>query len=165
MSGFGERGVPALPVGDNVQQSLGGRHVVGVAGSDGLPGVASRVGCREAEGGQEPVAPGGPMVGEGLAGPFARDEDPPSGVAEVLAAVCLALASAWPQARAGVLGLDAVAQPVRAYRRARLVAERVGQALGVRVLGIGLGLVAVGDMLGQVFGEVADAPAGILRPC
>jgi hypothetical protein len=85
--GFGERGVPALPVGDDMQQPLDVRHVVGVPGGDGLPRVAGGVGCREAEGGQEPVAAIGAVVGEGLARPFARDEDPPSGVAEVLAAV------------------------------------------------------------------------------
>jgi hypothetical protein len=58
----------------------------------------------------------------------------------------------------GILRRDAVAQPVRAGRRARLVSERVGQALSVRGLSIGLRLVAVSDMLGQVLGQVADAP-------
>ena len=138
-SGFGKRGVPPLPVGDDMQQSLGARHVVGVAGGDGLPGVAGRVSCRNAERGQEPVAAVGPMVGERLAGPLAGDQDAPPGVAEVFAAVRFALAVSWSQACAGVLGLDAVAQPVRACRGARLVAERVGQPLGMRVLRVGLG--------------------------
>jgi hypothetical protein len=34
----------------------------------------------------------------------------------------------------------------------------------VGALGVGLGVVAVGDLLGQVLGQVADAPGGILRP-
>ena len=49
-SGQGECGVPALPVGDDVQQPLGGGHVVGVAGGDGFPGVAGRVGRGESRG-------------------------------------------------------------------------------------------------------------------
>jgi len=46
--------VPFLPVGDDVQESLGGWHVVGVAGPHRLPGVAGRISCRNAEGVQEP---------------------------------------------------------------------------------------------------------------
>ncbi|PZS40069.1 MAG: hypothetical protein DLM62_04810, partial [Pseudonocardiales bacterium] len=56
------------------------------------------------------------------------------------------------------------AEPVRACRRARLVPESVGEAFGVFVLGGCLGVVAVGDVLGQVFGEVADAAVGVTAP-
>ncbi len=114
-----------------MEEPLGGGHVVVVAGGDGFPGVAGGVGCREAEGFQEPGFAVGAVVGEGLAGPFAGDEDAASGVAEVLGAVGFAGAVAGPQARARVLGLDAVAQPVRAGRGAGLVSQRVGQPLGV----------------------------------
>jgi hypothetical protein len=101
------------------------------------------------------------VIGEGLAGPFAGDQDAAPGVAEVLAAVGLAGAAARSQAFARVLGLDAVAQPVGTGRGARLVAQRVGQPSGMRLLGVGGGLVAVGDVLGQVLGEVADAPGRV----
>jgi hypothetical protein len=37
----------------------------------------------------------------------------------------------------------------------------VEEPCGVILLGAGLGMVALGDMLGQVLGEIADAPAGI----
>ena len=67
--------MPALPVGDDVQHALGGWHVVGVAGGDGLPGVAAGVGLGDAEGGQEPCLAVGAVVGEGLAGPLAGDQD------------------------------------------------------------------------------------------
>jgi hypothetical protein len=102
------------------------------------------------------------MVGEGLAGPFAGDQDAAPGVAKVFALVSFALTVPGPQSRPRVLGLDAVAQPVRARRRARLVPQRVGQTPGVLVLGWCAGLVAVRDVLGQVLGEVADAPVGVL---
>ena len=153
--------MPALPVGDDVQHSLGGGHVVGVTGGDGFPGVAGRVGVGDAEGFQEPCLAVGAVVGERLAGPLARDQDAAPGVAEVLAAVSLAPAVPGPQAGARVLGLDAVAQPVRASRRAGFVAQCLDQAFGVIVLGAVVRLVAVGDVLGQVLGEVADATAGI----
>ena len=153
--------MPSLPVGDDVQEPLGVGHVVGVAGGDGFPGVAGRVGGGEPEGGDEPVAPVGPMVGQGLAGPFAGDQDAAPGVAEVFAAVGFALTVPGAQSRAGILGLDAVAQPVRTGRRARLIAQRVGQPFGVLMLGGGAGPVAVGDVLGQVLGEVADAAVGV----
>jgi hypothetical protein len=59
-----------------------------------------------------------------------------------------------------VAGLDAVAKPIRAGAGARLVAERFGQPRSVSALGIGAGLAAADDLLGQVLGEVADAAAG-----
>jgi len=74
-----------------------------------------------------------------------------------------ALATAGDQARPGVLGLDAVPQPVRASRRARLEVQRLGQPPRVGTLRVGVGLVAVAHLLGQVLGQVADAPRRILR--
>ena len=54
-----------------------------------------------------------------------RDDVPR--VAEVLGVMGLTLTPAGDQAGPGVLGLDAVAEPVRAGRRARLVPQRVGE--------------------------------------
>jgi hypothetical protein len=129
--------MPALPVGDDMKQPLGGWHVVEVAGGDGLPGVAAGVGIGDAEGFQEPLLAVGAMVGEGLAGPFAGDQHPAPGVAEVFAAVCLALAVPGAHSGTSVLGLDAVAQPVGACRRARFVAQRLDQVLRMILLGAG----------------------------
>jgi hypothetical protein len=155
--------VPFLAVGDDVQQPLCRWHVVGITGGHGLPGVAGRVDVSETERFQEPGFAVGAMVGQGLAGPLAGDQDAPSGVAEVLVPVCLAGAPSGAHALMGVLGLDAVAQPVGARRRARLAPERVGQPLGVLLLGAGGRLVAVGDVLGEVFRQVADAAGRVLR--
>jgi hypothetical protein len=149
-------------VGDDMQEPLAGWHVVGVAGFDGFPGVAAGVSCRKSEHPGEPGLAVGAVVGQGLAGPLAGDQDPAPGVAEVLPAVGFAFAAARPQVRPWVLGLDAVAEPVGADRRARFVPECVGEPCGVGGLGVGGGLVTVADVLGQVLGEVADAPAGVL---
>ena len=66
-----------------------------------------------------------------------------------------------PQAGPGVLGLDAVAEPVRAPRGARFVAQGLDEAVGVGGLGAGSSLVAVSEVLGEVLGEVADAPVRV----
>ena len=58
----------------------------------------------------------------------------------------------WP----GVPGLDTVAEPVGARGRAWLVCECVREPGGVGPLAVGVGCVASADLLGQVFGEVAD---------
>ncbi len=108
--------MPVLAVGDDVQEAPGVFHVVGVAGCDGFPGVASWVNGCLTEGGQEPGFAVGAVVGEGFARPFAGDEHPASGVAEVFAAVGFAFASARGQAGPGVFGLDAVTEPVGAPR-------------------------------------------------
>jgi hypothetical protein len=121
--------MPFLAVGDDVQEPLGGWHVVGVAGSDGFPLVAGRVRFGEAEGMQEPGFAVGAVVGQGLTGPLAGDQDTPPGVAEVFAAVRLASAPAWSQAFTGVLRRDAVAQPVgwrRSASTARTAVHRPG---------------------------------------
>ena len=75
----------------------------------------------------------------------------------------LALAAAGSQAGPGVLGLDAVPEPVGAPRRARLVPQRLGQPRRMCPLRVGVGLVAVADLLGEVLGQVADAPARVFR--
>ena len=139
-------------------------HVIRVARGDGFPGVPGRVGCRNTERTQQPVLAVGPVVGQGLAGPLARDQHPPPGIAQMIGVMGFALAPAGSLAGPGVLGLDAVPQPVRAGRRARLVAQCPGQPGRVGALRAGVGLVAVGDLLGQVLGEVADSPGGVLGP-
>src|SRR5260221_3972808 len=111
--------------------------MVGVGRGDTFPGVLAGVVCRKIEGGQEPGFAAAAVVGEGLAGPLAGDQDAAPGVAEVLAAVGLAFAVAGPQAGPRVGWLDAVAQPVRARWRARLVAQRADQP--ARGLGLGAG--------------------------
>jgi hypothetical protein len=156
--------LPADTVGDDVQQSPCGGQVVVVAGGDGFPGVAIRVSCRKPEGFHQPVLAVGAVVGEGLAGPLSGDEHAASGVAEVLAAVGFALARAGSRARLGVLRLDAVAEPVGAGWRAWLEAQRVGEPVDVAPLVAAVGVVAVGDMLGEVLGQVADAAVRVFRP-
>src|ERR1035441_563026 len=106
-----EGGLPLDAVGDDVQEPLAGWHVVGVAGFDGFPGVPAGVGCRKSEHPGEPRLAVCPVVGEGLAGPLVGDQDAPSGVAEVFAAVGFALTAAWPQVRPRGLGLGAAADP------------------------------------------------------
>jgi len=90
----------------------------------------------------QPCLAVGPVVGKGLARPFAGDQDTPTGVAKMLAAVRFALAGAGPHSLAGVLGQDAVAQPVRAAWRAWLVPERVGEPVSVSTLCVAVGLMA-----------------------
>jgi len=94
--------LPSKAVGHDMQQPLAVGHVVQITWPDGLPGVASRIGCRNTKHGQQPVPPVGAMVGQRLAGPLTGDQDPSPGVAEVLAAMGLALAGPRPQARPGV---------------------------------------------------------------
>ncbi len=106
-----------MAVGDDVQEAPGLFHVVGVAGADGFPGVAGRVGIGLAEGVQEPVLAVGAVVGQRLAGPLAGDQDSAPGIAQMFMAVGLAFAGAGDQAGAGVLGPDAVPQAVGAPRR------------------------------------------------
>jgi len=58
--------------------------------------------------------------------------------------------------------LDAVEEPVRAPLRAGRVAEFVPEAFEVGALAVGGDLVAVGGLLGEVLGDVADALVGVL---
>src|SRR6185437_14899158 len=91
---FVERLPPADAVADDMQETTRSGQVVGVAWLDRFPRIAVGVGCRKVEHCHEPGLAVGPVVGECLAGPLARDEDTASGVAEVVGAVCLALAAA-----------------------------------------------------------------------
>ncbi len=88
-----EGGLPLDAVGDDVQEPLPVGHVVRVAGLDRFPGVPGRVGCRKPERAGKPGPAVGAVVCEGLAGPLAGDQDSPSGVAEVFAAVGFAFAA------------------------------------------------------------------------
>ena len=126
-SGLIERGLPSGAVGDDMQQPPRVVHVIRVGRGDGFPGVPGRVGCRNTERAQQPVLAVGAVVGQRLTGPLARDQHPAPGVAEVIGVVGLALAPAGDQAGPGVLGLDAVPEPVRAPRRARLIPQRLSQ--------------------------------------
>ena len=108
-----------------------------------------------------PVAAVAAVVGEGFAGPFAGDQDPAAAEAQGFAAVGLAAAPAGDEAGAGVAGLDAVAEPVRAGGGARLVAQRLPQPFDVVGLGVGVRGVALVDGLGQVLREIPDPPVGI----
>ena len=147
--------MPLNAVGDDVQEPLPVGHVVWIAGRDRFPGVPGRVCCRKPERAGQPGPPVGAVVGQGLAGPLAGDQDAAPGVAEVLAAVGLALAGPGPQARPGVARLDAVAEPVRACRRARLVPQRPGEPGGVVGLVVGGDLVAVAEVLGLICPELS----------
>src|SRR5262249_48674934 len=147
---------PTEPVGDGMQEPPGGRQVVLVPRPDLLPPVGGGVGWRKTEYLGQPSLPVAAVVGESLARPFAGDQHPAPGVAEVVAAVCLALARSGDQAGPGVLGLDAIPQPVRTRRRARLEPQRLSEPVHVLTLGVSLGVVAVAELLGQVLGEITD---------
>jgi hypothetical protein len=60
-------------------------------------------------------------------------------LAEVFAAVGFALAVARPQPRPGILGLDAIPEPVCAAWGAGFVAQRAGELPGMLLLGVRLG--------------------------
>src|SRR5690348_9102548 len=147
-----------------MEQPPGRWQIVVVTRLDGFPTVGGGVGCRKTEHLGQPGLAVAAVVGERLAGPLTRDQHPATGVAEMLASVRLALAGAGDQARAGVLGLDAIPQPVRARRRARLEPQRLSEPVHMLTLEVSLGVVAVTELLGQVLSEVADAPARVLGP-
>ena len=44
------------------------------------------------------------------------------------------------------------------------ISKRGSEPVDVLALGVGFCFVAVGDVLGQVLGDVADAPVGVFRP-
>ena len=78
--------------------------------------------------------PVGSVFGQGLAGPVAGDQDTTAADAEVFSIMSLAGTAAGAQAGAGPVGLDAVAQPVRAPRRAGQPAQLGVQPVDVRLL-------------------------------
>ena len=114
--GLGDCCLPSGAVGYGVQEPPCMVHMIGVAGRDEFPGVAGRVSCQNTERAKQPFLAVSPVVGQRLAGPLPRDQHPASRVAEVIGVMGLALAPAGDQAGPGVLGLDAVPEPVRADR-------------------------------------------------
>ncbi|GAB3213852.1 hypothetical protein GCM10027294_49090 [Marinactinospora endophytica] len=119
VGGAGQFPGDTVTAAEEAQREGGGlRVLLGVAG-------VVRV---DAERAQDPGEAVGLVVSEGLAGPLARDQDAPTRIAQVFTAVGFGGAEARPQPGFGVLGLDAVAQPVRTPRRARLEPQRVEQS-------------------------------------
>ena len=126
-------GAPALPFGDGARAApgcrwwgrVGRRSTRTGAARPGRarrrPSVRSRGRrCRPRQQGfADDGGPVGPVLGEGLAGPLAGDQDAAAAEAEVLPVVRLDGAAAGDQAGAGLVGLDAVAQPVRAAAASR----------------------------------------------
>ena len=164
--GFVQGVFPAHSLGDHPEQPLGWDQVVVIGGADTLPAVtAVVVGCRKTKLLHQPGLAVAAMVGQGLARPLARDQDPAPGVAQMLGPVRLALTPARDQALARALGCDAISEPVRAPRRARLIAKRLDQPGHMRALSVGVCLMAFADLLHEVLGEVADAVGGVFGPC
>jgi hypothetical protein len=77
-----------------VQHPPGVVHVIRVGRGDRFPGVPGRISCRNTEGVEQPLLAVGAVVGQGLAGPLARDQHPPPAVAQVLGVVGFAFAPA-----------------------------------------------------------------------
>lgn len=109
----------------------------------------------------------GPVILERLAGPAAGHQGAAAAVAEVLAAVGFATAVASGDLAVSALGLDAVAEPVRALIGARQDTNLRVQPVQVMspshsgrimiIFGAGQGLA---DRLGEVLAQVADHPFG-----
>lgn len=118
--GGGVFSFPALSFSDGVQQQHRPGWHVGIGGGGTFPPVRSVVGAvgRLDAGLVEELpyefAPFSAVIIKGFVRPFAGDQDTPSGDAQVLRPVCLALAASRGHGVAGTLGLDAVAQPDRA---------------------------------------------------
>jgi hypothetical protein len=103
------------------------------------------------------------VFGEGLAGPVAGDQNAAAATAEVFAVVRLRAAAAGDEAGSGLVGLDAVTQPVRAERRAGQSAQLGVQPVDVRFSGRGRVLIAerIGNGLCEVLRQVPDGPIRI----
>jgi hypothetical protein len=126
-------------------------------------------GCVDAGGLEDLADDGGPVgsvFGQGLAGPFPGDQDPPSAQPQVFTVVSLAGAVSGDQSGARVLWLDSVTQPVRALRGTRQVSQLCVQPVDVRLIRlvdvfavrVGVGL---SHGLGQVLGQVAHGAVSI----
>ncbi len=172
---------PALLLGDGAHDDV---DVVGVVGGHVLPhepasavvgehvgGPAVPIRGRDPGGFEDLADDLGPVrlvLGEGLAGPVPADLDAAAAEAEVLPVVRLARAHAGREAGAGVLGLDAEAQPVRTGLRTGQVQDLFVEPVDVRlvrligVVRVGVGL---GDGFGEVLGQVPDGPVRVLRGC
>ena len=113
---------------------------------------------------------GGPVGAvhiQGLAGPLAADQHPTAAQPEVFGVVGLGRAAPRAQPRAGVLGLDPVAQPVPTPWGARQPADLRRQPVMMRrQRTAGLLVVAHrgGHRLDQVLGQVPDRPIRVLGP-
>jgi hypothetical protein len=129
--------LPSEPVRHDVEHPPGMVHMVRVRWGDKFPGVPDWVGCRNTERAQQPLFPVGAVVGQGLARPLPRDQHPPPRIAEVVSVVGFAFTRAGPLAGPGVLGLDAVPEPVGAPRGARLIPQGVSEPGGMVVFGAG----------------------------
>jgi hypothetical protein len=115
-SGVGKGAFLSSTVSDDVQEPLDGRHVIGIGRGNALPLVVVGVSCGQIEHGEQPRLAVAAMVTQRLAGRLAGDEDATAGVAAVFEAVGFAPAQAGHEVRARVLGLNAVAEPVRTGR-------------------------------------------------
>jgi hypothetical protein len=163
-SGFGQGVLPSKPVGDRVQKPPARWQVVLVLWLNLFPAVAGGVSCRKTEHLRQPSLPVAAVVGQRLTGPLAGHQHSPPGITEMVITVGLSLAPARNQAGPGGLGLDAVAQPIRARRRARLIPQRFGEPFHVLTLSVAVWLVAVPELLGQVLGQMADTTSRVLGP-
>jgi len=59
-----------------MEQTPGMVQMIRIGRCDGFPGVPGGIGCRNTEGAQQPFLAVGAVVGQGLAGPLAGDQDP-----------------------------------------------------------------------------------------
>jgi hypothetical protein len=120
--GGGVFGLPSLSFGDAEQQQNGPWWYVGVGGCHAFPHIRPVLGSvRGLDAGGLKELPNefgafGAVVVESFVRPFAGDQDPAPGDAQVFDLVGLALAASRDQGVPGALGLDAVEQPHRAAR-------------------------------------------------
>jgi len=101
------------------------------------------------------------VVGECFAGPVAGDEHPSAGEAEGVGLVDFADTPAGDEAGFSFAGLDAVEEPVRAGWRARQDREFGVEAVEVRPGVLAARGGGVGQVFGDVFGDVPDGAFGI----
>src|SRR6266498_786363 len=164
-----ELGAPLDLLRDGAQEPVLQWLHVGVGGAGPLPGDRGwRTGfgrdggdlvvpVADAEEGTYPRTGVGAVVGEGLAGPVAGDQDAAAADAEGGFLVDAALAVAGPQLGVCLLRLDAVEEPVGAPVRAGCDAQLLPEPVEVVPLGLRADGVAVGGVLGEVLGDVADS--------
>ena len=107
-----------------------------------------------------------PVIRQGLPGPVAGNEDAAAAETEILPIMGLPWASARPQTRGGVLGLDAVAEPVRTRLRhtaATAIPREAGQCAphtaGSDGLSSGVWVSAMD--FGQILRQIADGAVRI----
>ena len=133
-SGFGECGLPSLRSATACSSRRAWSMWSGSPGRDGLPGVPGRVGCRNTERGQQPVLAVGAVVGQGLAGPLAGDQDAAAGVAEVLGVGGPCPCTGPGPGRAGRSGAGCRSGASSRTAASTAVAQRLSQPGGMRPL-------------------------------